>query len=453
MRRLLHPALWLPVVLLLLWHYGAPLLGLPGSTKLDERERGSYGYMPQWRMRFDALSAVCGAGLLTYNLDETHGQQGHYTGQGRWVLLGLGVAGALAYLTAARQAAGRLWRATDKPLPPIWAILIAYVTAQLLAIALAAGLTRISGAQTTPADTAWNAISAFSSLGWVREPPGVSHGFIYAAVALLGALGWPLWLLPWRRVLRRRAYVLAVGSYAAFLALCIAFFVVLEAPRAAPPGRAAGAPVPERQTSARITRGAIQVVAASGAGIPTERLDARGVSEGTKLLLATVQLVGGLGGSPGGGVKWTLALWALAGAAATVNLGRARSRDETARRAMLVGVVCLGALAAFTIIVALGLLVIEGYIGSPYQAPPTLADALVDASSAVAGGNLSSGLTATLTSANLSRGIRQSVDLYQYGMTWLMLAMFIGRVLPVLVLARLANLRFNDAPARLPPLI
>lgn len=48
------------------------------------------------------------------------------------------------------------------------------------------------------------------------------------------------------------------------------------------------------------------------AGLPTEQLGDRGVSEGTKLVLCGVLLVGGLGGSAGGGLKWTLVLWALA---------------------------------------------------------------------------------------------------------------------------------------------
>ena len=120
---------------------------------------------------------------------------------------------------------------------------------------------------------------------------------------------------------------------------------------------------------------------------------------------------------------------------------------------MLTGVAGCSALVGLALVVALGLLAIEAHTGSPYQAAPSFADALLDASSAVGGAGLTSGVTAMVTGANLSSGIRQNVDLYQYGMTWLMAAMFIGRVLPVLVLGRLAALRFQDAPPRLPPLI
>ncbi|MCK4341785.1 MAG: hypothetical protein KAY37_08695, partial [Phycisphaerae bacterium] len=100
-----------------------------------------------------------------------------------------------------------------------------------------------------------------------------------------------------------------------------------------------------------------------------------------------------------------------------------------------------------------GLLFIEASTASAYQSPPTCADALLEAASAVGGGNLSSGLTTTVTSANLSRGIHQSVDLYQYGMLWLILAMFVGRTLPIVILARCADVGFADDPARLPPLV
>lgn len=110
-------------------------------------------------------------------------------------------------------------------------------------------------------------------------------------------------------------------------------------------------------------------------------------------------------------------------------------------------------MVTFALVVALGLLVIETRTASRFQPPPTFGDALLDASSAVAGANLSSGLTATVTSVNLSSGMDITVDSYQYGMTWLMLAMLIGRVLPVLVLSRVADLRFNDAPPATPPLI
>mgnify|MGYP007051597327 CR=1 FL=1 len=50
-----------------------------------------------------------------------------------------------------------------------------------------------------------------------------------------------------------------------------------------------------------------------------------------------------------------------------------------------------------------------------------------------------------MTDRNLSRGIRLGVDLYQYGMVWLMAAMLAGRTLPLVVLSR-AGARGTEAP-------
>jgi hypothetical protein len=103
------------------------------------------------------------------------------------------------------------------------------------------------------------------------------------------------------------------------------------------------------------------------------------------------------------------------------------------------------------LVVALGLLLIENWTASRFQPPPTFADALLDACSAVAGGNLSGGLTESVTSRNLLSGIHQSVNLYPYGMTWLMLGMFVGRVLPLIVLRRLGDTQPTTGPQRQPP--
>jgi len=96
-------------------------------------------------------------------------------------------------------------------------------------------------------------------------------------------------------------------------------------------------------------------------------------------------------------------------------------------------------------VVALGLLIIEANVASAYQPPPSFASAFLDAASAVAGGNLSGGVCAAVTDRNLSRGIRLGVDLYQYGMVWLMAAMLAGRTLPLVVLSR-AGARGTEAP-------
>ncbi|MEW6250368.1 MAG: hypothetical protein AB1716_06960, partial [Planctomycetota bacterium] len=248
--------------------------------------------------------------------------------------------------------------------------------------------------------------------------------------------------------------ILALGVYGGFLIACAGVITALEQPRHTPTGQGRGGAQPTtRAAGERFGSALVQVTAASGAGRSTEELGARGVSDGTKFVLSAVVLTGGLGGSPTGGVKWTLLLWGLAGAAVVFGLGRGRSVIERSRRCVLAGVAGTAAMLVWAWIVAIGLLVIESSIGSRFQAPPTFADALLDASSAVAGANLTTGVVETLTATSLSSGIRHSVDEYQYGMSWLMLGMFIGRLLPVLVVARVASVRFRDEPAQLPPLI
>lgn len=451
MRRLGRPELWLTLSLLALVGLGGSLIMHPSCVQLSERDRTSYGARPAWQAGFDAISAVCGVGLLTYDLDED------YTPLGRWVLAGLGLAGALLYLAAARHAAGRLWAARGERLPQTLLILAAFLALQVLVIPLVWAVRQVGAVAQSFPDAAWQAIATFSSLGWTREPPGLIHNWVYAPVALLAALGWPVWLLvrpsARHRVFRPRSLLVAVSSYVAFLALAAGAVATLEVPRGAPHGATDDQRLAAQPPEARYARSVVQVACAAGAGVPTEQLGDRGVSEGTKLVLSGVLLVGGLGGSASGGVKWALLLCVLAAGGAFFGRGPRRSHHEVRRRCLLAGITCAGAMVTFATVVALGLLVIETRTASRFQPPPTFGDALLDASSAVAGGNLSSGLTTSVTGVNLSSGMDITVDSYQYGMTWLMLAMLIGRVLPVLVLSRVADLRFNDAPPATPPLI
>jgi len=358
-------------------------------------------------------------------------------------------------VAAARQAVGALWSGA-KPLPPVWIVLAAFLGWQILMVPLAWILERTCGAGAALPTTAWNAIAAFASLGWVEPATSPRAAWIYALVAFLGALGWGAWLLPVparvRRYVQLRSLCVLVVTWCAFLALSAAVISWLEVPRGAargpgPDRRLAGAPA-----DARYARSLVQVTAAAGAGVPTEELKERGVSEGTKLVLAGAVLVGGLGGAAGGGIRWPmlLALLSVAWPFGRVPTG---PRDEGTRGRALAAVTCAVALVLLVLVVALGLLVIEAHTTTAFQTAPTLGDALLDASSAVAGGNLSSGLTATVTSANLSRGIHQSVDLYQYGLVWLLAAMFIGRTLPVLLLARSAGVRCASDTPRLPPVL
>lgn len=439
MSRLRRAEWWLPPALVLLAGIGGGLLARPECVALSERDRTAYGARPRWVAHFDALSATCGAGLLLHDLEED------YTPPGRWLLAGLGVAGAALYLAAGRQLIGRLRPAAS--LPGTATILLSYAAGQAVAIALAELLAALSGARTAPADTAWNAISAFSSLGWLREAPGVSRAWIYALLSVVGALGWPAWLAVRGRLVAGRVWFVTAGTYLALLLLGAALFAALEAPRG-PAGRQGPPDLPQR-LGIRYARGLTQVAAAAGAGIATERLGDRGVTDGTKALLAGIILVGGVGGSAGGGVKWSLVLIVLALAGRAVVRGPGPP-DEGRRRAAAGAAACTVAMLVLVGVVALGLLVIENRVTSGFQPAPTFADALLDAAAAVGGAGLSSGLAATVTSFNLSSGIRQASDLYQYGMAWLMAAMFIGRLAPVLVLGRAARAASARGAADLP---
>src|SRR5262249_47269855 len=131
----------------------------------------------------------------------------------------------------------------------------------------------------------------------------------------------------------------------------------------------------------RFVRSLVAVTCASSAGIATEPLGDRGLHESSKATLALMLLIGGLGGSATGGLKWPLLLWSLAGRASP-HIRRAASA-------------CVLWTLVLTAVTAAGLLLIESQIATKYQTPPSLADALLDATSAVAGGNLTSGLAHT----------------------------------------------------------
>lgn len=484
MKWLARPELWLLVALLAVAGAGSHFLKQDAFVRLSERDRVAYGQRPVWQARFDALSATCGVGLLSYRLNED------YTPAGRWLLAGLGLVGAGLYLTAARQAAARLWAASGTRLPSAWVVLAVFVIVQALAVVFVTIAQRVSGTGDSIADCTWNAIAAVSSLGWLSHRPDTGHAWIFAVAAFVGALGWPVWLLVRRerrgvvpvkatgapptgsavalgvepavgapgpcpaRAAEVSALITAVCGYAAFLLLGAALVTALEMPRGTRQGRVAGDDRLSGQPApARFARSLVQVACASGAGIPIEDTTDRSISEGTKFVLAGVVLVGGMGGSAGGGIRWPILLWALAAGSTLLGRGSGRCRDGVARLCHLAGIAGVGTMVALVFVVAIGLLLIESWTGSAYQTAPTLADGLLDACSAVGGAGLTSGLTATVTSANLSSGIRQDVDLYQYGMAWLMAAMVIGRVLPVLVLGRCADLHFAESAARRPPLL
>jgi hypothetical protein len=450
--KLLHrPVVWFPAALVILGAVGGHVLHDERCLSLSQRDRYSYGPRPVWQASFDALSATCGVGLLMHNLHED------YTPLGRWALAALGVLGAAFYLVAARQAAARLWMVSGASPPSAARVLLIFFAWQavLIVVVLAVELFGTGGMVSREA-TVWQTVSAFSSLGWSLDKPGEGNTAVYAAVALLGALGWAVWLLVTLKGIRAvgSGLVAGVSSYLVFLVLCAGLVTAFETPREAPRGEVrSDGTLAEHTAGVRFVRSLVQVASASGAGVSTEVLSERRVGEGTLFVLALVVLVGGMGGAAGGGIRWSMLICGLQSGVALSGYGAGSSQHEAARRGLLAAVICVGATVTLTLVVALGLLLIDAYTGSRFQTPPTFAAALLDASSAVGGASLSTGVVNTVTSANLSIGMTQTVDLYQYGMGWLMLMMFIGRVLPVLVLDRVADLRFSDKPPRLLPLV
>ena len=447
MRWLRRPEAWFLLAVALTTAGGAAALNTRTCKALGERDWQAYGTLNAWHAAFDALSATCGAGLLTADLDDD------YTVTGRWVLTALGLLGAILYLVAARQALGRLC-GDDIRSPPVWAILAVFALLTALSVPIVGGLEWL--VCDPPIDdgwtgSAWRAISAFASLGWLPGSPSPSAAWIYALVALAGGMGWMAWLLPLRAWRVRPWRILAlVGTYVAFLALVAILIFALEAPRGARGGISPNDTLTGQTAAFRYSRALTQTICASATGLPTEDLAERGVIDGTKAVLAGVLLVGPLAGAAGGGITWTLIIWGLISGA--ISGLRRRSPAPVASRFFKAGAACLVVMVGLTLVTALGLLIIEAHTASAYQTRPTFADSLLDASSAVAGGNLSSGVIRAVTHRNLSSGIRRGVDSYQYGVVWLMAAMLLGRVLPLLVLSRAATTQRPDASDATPPL-
>jgi Trk-type K+ transport system membrane component len=442
MNRLKRPDVWLLIALAAVTLAGAVLLAGDRATRSDARHL-SYS-RHNWQSLFDALSAACGVGLLTYDFEAD------YTPRGRWILTALGVLGALLFVTAIAQALRRvpLVMALSRVPHPLL-VGGAFLVFQAIALGVFLLVSAAAGSGDSAADSVWRAVAALASLGWAVEP-GDSGAWPVALLAWLGALGWTAWLVVIPPLARRHLCVrnlLAVaGAYSAALLLAALLISAFEAPRGASRRGPPGAALTSQPWPSRYAHSLAQVAAASGAGAPT--LDAGAshyplsdTTAGTKLTLSGLLLIGGLSGSATGGVQWMLLLWALAGGAAAIGLV-SRGWEEQhpdARQLMLAGLACCFLLVLLVIVVALGLLLIESWTANAYQPPPALADALLDASSIVAGGNLSTGVVEAITGRNLISGIRQSANLYQFGMGWLMLAMLAGRMLPLIVLCRLAS--------------
>jgi len=443
MSRLKLPDIWFLTALLLTAAVGAVLLTSTGAIDADT-SRLSYS-RHYWQAAFDAISAACGVGLLTYDF------QDDYTATGRWILSALGVCGAVLFIAATTHAARRMQTGESRVrVPhPLLAVL-----GFLVIQALTVGVYLLANKLDQPIENLQRGVAAFSSLGWGSvigagdALDGVS-AWPLALLAWIGAVGWPVWLLlapSWHKRFGLNQHdsgaaplIASLGAYVAFLLLAALLISLIESPRGATASGGPNDQLAGRPFSQRYARSLVQTVSASGAGQPTEDFTGRNVSDGTKCTLAALLVVGGLGGGATGGVHFTLFLWAAAGACAGLGwLGRGRAAPDAARW-MHAGMACLLLLIALIVVVAVGMLLLENWTASRYQSLPAFADALLDAASIVAGGNLTSGLTETVTSRNMITGIRRGTNLYQYGMTLLMLAMLAGRVLPLTILRRLAD--------------
>ena len=328
---LTRPHVWLALALLIVTGVGAVLLADPACTRVEEEFLQVYHTRHEWQAAFDALSATCGVGLLTYNFEED------YTPRGRWTLTALGVIGAVLYLLAATQALRRLATAGTEPgryigdktagtepgryvgdvasaprdagarIPsrtsqatgaehrPPHPVLVAAVFLAVLAVLLPLFwlAERAAGAEAGFSDAAWRASAAFASLGWTRDPHSGLDAWPVAVVAWIGALGWTTWVVVVPALRRRcvpvRGLCVSVGGYVCFLLIAAGLMCALESPRAGRRGMERdGKALSSQPPVTRYAQSLVQTVCASGAGIPTEALSDRGVTEGTKMTLAAV---------------------------------------------------------------------------------------------------------------------------------------------------------------------
>lgn len=450
---------------------GAAALAQLRWQGLGERDRSYFQGRLWCECGFDSLSAACGAGLMM-------GELSAYSPDARWVLFGIGFAGALLHvvtiaavirrivgLPAPRQAdapereetagaaadpsgsAGHLAFAessfaapasaasadyTEGPTLPFIALSFCFVLALLIALVYAAA--RAACPTVTFAETAQLVGLAFISLGCVPQPVDPGTALLLAVVGWIGALGWPVWLGLIPR--QRRGFDLPAPALRFALIYTLALvaagggLTLLERPRG---GEAMGVNRVETRSDLtlaaqppgpRFGRSLVQATAAATCGIATEPVGDRGLRDGSEALLALLVIFGGAGFGAAGGIG-LLSFWlAFFG------------RGERTRR---LGLLCILSIAGLTLLTALGLLSIESLIASRYQPTPTFADALLDAASAVGGANVSSGLTANLTSRSLVSGIGLGVSQYIPAMALLGLALLAGRIVPIALLARMSR--------------
>ncbi|NUQ51038.1 MAG: hypothetical protein HUU27_14105, partial [Phycisphaerae bacterium] len=215
MRTLLKPPIWLGLALPALAAAGTFVLARPECVPIEPDQYRWFWARHYWQCAFDALSAVCGAGLLTHDLEQ------HYTPVGRWTLWWLGQGGALLFVVAFAQAL----RGLSPPggavrSPAAWAAL-AFVVVQAIVVGLFGLVATFACPTGTFAESSYLAGAAFASLGVIPPVDDSGTAWMVAAAGLLGGLGWPVWLcvvpaLAYRWIDRRRVLVLA-AAYGAVL--------------------------------------------------------------------------------------------------------------------------------------------------------------------------------------------------------------------------------------------
>ncbi len=439
MKHTARPLAALAIGMLLLAGGGGALLAQPLGAALDEREREYFLTHRYAQTCLDSLSAVCGSGLFSRDFER------EYTEAGRWILAALAGAGAVAFLIAWTKLAA----ASPVAGPPLLAVLLGYLGLQVAAIAALFAASAASGEASDAPALLRRAVFVAAGVATPLSDAGPAQRSTLAVIAGLVALGPSTWalLLPLRlrRGLATRAVFRSAAGFATLLLSLTLACAFLESPRGG------GAPVAAREAAGsgeqrwqaaepteRHWRSLRLTIAAVGAGCATEPLTDRSVSQGTQFLLSLGTLVGGLGGSASGGLRWPLLAAAGAGVFATLGFRRRPSDPALVawRSACLAGLV---ALLACTAVVAVGLLMVEHLAATRFQAAPSFADALLDASSAVGGGGLTSGLASLVSSRNLARGLGLNFDLYAFGMSLLAAGMLLGRFIPLLVLASYAR--------------
>lgn len=422
---------------------GTILLVQPQFSAPSERDAQYFLARRIAESAFDAASAACGCGLLAGPMKE------RYTPAGCWMLWAIGVVGAVANLAFLSRSTLRIAEVHGRPShvaappelpaiadkPPISTALIlsfaAFFFLGLVGVVFLFG--KLACPTVTLAETAWLTGCAFFSIGLLPNAIDAGTAWTVAAVALIGSLGWPFWLLLHPRgrrhgncrLLRRSAWGYAVAVLGLSMVLC-----AIESPRG---GESVGkltelaehtqTPLSQQPLGSRFARCSVAAITASS-GLGTEALSDRSVRDSSRVLLAYTMLLGGAVGGFSGGMCVSI-LW-LGG-----------RRHATAWKAVATRLF-IGFLLA-SIATAFGLILISTAVATRYQPAPTFSDAYLDACSALCGGNLTSGLTASVTGRNLVSGIGLGISFDYVGMGWLVLAMLFGRIWPLAVLSAVAD--------------